>query len=394
MPARPASDPFALHDAPTLQVLSEGLRRGDFADLPSDWWLAVADVQGSTQALAQGRYKQVNALGAACIVAACNACGRDDLPFVFGGDGAAVAVPPGLWPRLEQDWAELSRRAQSEFDLHLRVGAVPVAQLRQDGARLALAWKAWPAGFRQACFVGEGLQRAEEALKRQGGQVGVTSSETASTASARPSLSVQGLECRWNDVPNHHGAVVCLLAQPVGENLQGVAEVLQLVESWGPQVRPVTPHKLPVTPRAQHLSVEWALKSPPGWRRTLSAWAVRLKLALLYPVVRRDILHPHTVAGRYAQGVGLNCDHVKFDGVLRAVLDLHPDQERALQALLDRLEAEGALHFGLHRSDFALMTCFVRSLEHHVHFVDGGDGGYARAALQLKAKLAAAARGR
>jgi hypothetical protein len=35
------------------------------------------------------------------------------------------------------------------------------------------------------------------------------------------------------------------------------------------------------------------------------------------------------------------------------------------------------------------MTCLVFSLEEsrHVHFVDGADGGYALAALQLKAQL-------
>jgi hypothetical protein len=35
------------------------------------------------------------------------------------------------------------------------------------------------------------------------------------------------------------------------------------------------------------------------------------------------------------------------------------------------------------------MTCFVRSLTQHAHFIDAGDGGYAKAAAQLKAKKAA-----
>jgi Protein of unknown function (DUF3095) len=39
------------------------------------------------------------------------------------------------------------------------------------------------------------------------------------------------------------------------------------------------------------------------------------------------------------------------------------------------------------------MTCLVFSLEQsrHVHFIDGADGGYALAALQLKAQLQALA---
>ena len=381
---RPDDRAPGLDAAPTLDHLSEALQQGQFADLPLDWWVAVADVEGSTLAVAQGRYKQVNALGAACIVAACNACARDDLPFVFGGDGAAVALPPGVWPRLQQHWSTLSERAQLEFNLRLRVGAVPVAQLRQTGARLGLAWKALPAGFRMACFVGDGLQQAEEALKRDDVERVVDERSGASD------LSVQGLECRWNDVPSQRGTMACVLVQPAGEQLQGVVEVLRLIESWGLEVRPVSADKLPVTAWPQHLAVEWALKSPRGWRRWLHVWAVRIKLALLYPLVRRDILRSETIAGRYAEGVGMNCDHLKFDGLLRAVLDLQPAQLQQLTALLQRLEAEGVLHFGLHLSDHALMTCFVRSLAHHVHFVDGGDGGYVRAAQQLKAKLAEA----
>ena len=39
------------------------------------------------------------------------------------------------------------------------------------------------------------------------------------------------------------------------------------------------------------------------------------------------------------------------------------------------------------------MTCLVVSPTdgQHVHFVDGGDGGYTRAATELKARVAAAA---
>jgi len=370
-------DPLLNTEAPRWQSLADGLLRGDFAPVPDDWCVAVADVQGSTQAIEQGRYKQVNALGAACIVAACNTCGRDDLAFVFGGDGAAVALPAQWWPRLRQSWQALGQRAHQEFGLTLRLGAVGVAELRELGAQVQLAWQELPAGFRLACFSGEGLQRAEDLIKARVDELPVT---------AAADLSVEGLECRWNDVPSQNGRMVCVLARPVGPDMSGIVEVMQTIEAWGPDVRPVTADKLPVAAVPQHLATELALRTPGGLRRWLQHALVGLKLALLAPLIRRDRLNPETVAGRYAHGVGLNCDHLKFDGVLRAVLDLSPEQEQTLQALLERLQREGRLDFGLHRSSHALMTCFVRSLEHHVHFVDGGDGGYARAAQQLKAR--------
>jgi hypothetical protein len=35
------------------------------------------------------------------------------------------------------------------------------------------------------------------------------------------------------------------------------------------------------------------------------------------------------------------------------------------------------------------MTCLVFSRENHVHFIDGGDGGYALAAKELKSRIKA-----
>jgi hypothetical protein len=44
----------------------------------------------------------------------------------------------------------------------------------------------------------------------------------------------------------------------------------------------------------------------------------------------------------------------------------------------------------VHRSDAALMTCLVFSLERsdHLHFIDGTGGGFTLAARQLKAQAA------
>lgn len=48
------------------------------------------------------------------------------------------------------------------------------------------------------------------------------------------------------------------------------------------------------------------------------------------------------------------------------------------------------MHYGLHLQDVALMTCCVPSVltSEHVHFLDGGDGGYAAAAKQLTERIA------
>ena len=82
-------------------------------------------------------------------------------------------------------------------------------------------------------------------------------------------------------------------------------------------------------------------------------------------------------------------DYRKFDDALRMVLDCEPDQVARLKAYLDARHRAGELCYGLHESRHSLITCFVQSTApgEHVHFVDGGDGGYAVAARQLKAQL-------
>jgi len=49
----------------------------------------------------------------------------------------------------------------------------------------------------------------------------------------------------------------------------------------------------------------------------------------------------------------------------------------------------GVAVYGTYRQDSVLMTCLVPSAveDDHMHFIDGGGGGYAQAARMLKAQL-------
>eukprot|EP01035_Chromulina_nebulosa_P011755 gene11755-15685_t len=60
----------------------------NYHSLPNDWALVTGDIVDSTGAIAAGEYKAVNMSGASLISAVLNALGHQDLPFVFGGDGA------------------------------------------------------------------------------------------------------------------------------------------------------------------------------------------------------------------------------------------------------------------------------------------------------------------
>ena len=62
---------------------------------------------------------------------------------------------------------------------------------------------------------------------------------------------------------------------------------------------------------------------------------------------------------------------------------------------LKDLNHQNLIVYSTHRSKAALITCLIFSYNgKHAHFVDGSDGGYALAAVELKARLQLAKRGK
>ena len=92
---------------------------------------------------------------------------------------------------------------------------------------------------------------------------------------------------------------------------------------------------------------------------------------------------------RYVDSKARHSDYRKFDDALRMTVDCSSHQLEELQAICAREAVAGRIYYGIHVSDSAIMTCFVQSVKEgqHIHFIDGGSGGYAMAAKQLKAQM-------
>jgi len=87
----------------------------------------------------------------------------------------------------------------------------------------------------------------------------------------------------------------------------------------------------------------------------------------------------------YPQILQASTDYRKYDAMLRMVIAGTPEQRQQLEQFLNAERAAGRLNYGLHVSDSALMTCIVfERMGRQVHFIDGNNGGYAKAADQLK----------
>lgn len=363
-----------------------------YAALPVDWSVLVADVRGSTRAIEAGRYRDVNSVGVACIAAMRNAFPDLAFPFAFGGDGATFCIPEGALENAKAVMLDCQQLARQEFDLDLRIGAVPVSLLRDLGADVRVGkWQVNP-HYVQAMMSGDGLATAEQLIKR---------SHQFLIHSSRSSLRANfaGFECRWNEIPspseeNISLLVVALEASELERRLT-YAHVQHLIESIYGQAEEHHP---------VHVD---------GLRLNLSPLAMRGEARVRNPGHNRigKVMHllgtwPRVATGRYLMAHGVqtestdwggykarlrdNTDFRKFDDMLRMVIAGTVEQRARLRSRLGELASSGRVAFGLHASRAALITCVIGDYDQdHVHFLDGSDGGYALAAVELKAQLKA-----
>ena len=164
-----------------------------YQPLPGDWRVGFADVKGSTAAVAAGRYKAVNIIGAGVVAAVANALHRKPFPFVFGGDGASFAVSPEDAAAAEQALRAMATFAREEFGLELRIAMTNVADISAGGHEVQVARYGASAHCAYAMFAGGGLSWLDVEAK-----AGRFALEPAPPG-ARPDLT--DLSCRWGVTP-------------------------------------------------------------------------------------------------------------------------------------------------------------------------------------------------
>ncbi len=353
--------------------------------LPDDWALAIADVVSSTAAIAQGRYKQVNMAGAAVISAVLNAVGIKSLPFVFGGDGAFVAVPPDGRAAARAALADVGTWVAEEMRLDLRTALVPLSAIRAAGhdVRAARFQASTEVGY--AMFAGGGASWAEAQMKAGAFAV------PRAASGARPDLT--GLSCRWNPVSARNGHIVSLIVVPGAAGYDArfrsfVDEVLALAAEGARQGNPVPDGGPPLKLSLAGVEAEARLEK---------AWLARMRVRIGVVLIAGLLIVLHRFnrklgdfdARAYTRDIELNADFRKFDDGLKMTIDVTDDQLRRIEALLAGAAASGLCHYGLHSQQSALMTCIVPTpmTRDHMHFVDGGAGGYAEAAKRMKAAM-------
>ena len=356
----------------------------NYRPLPDDWFLALADIVSSTEAIAAGRYKMVNMAGASVISAVLNALDRGDYPFVFGGDGACVAVPSSGFEKVTIALAAVRRWVADDLDLSLRIALVPMRDVRAQGLDVRVARFGVNAFVSYAMFAGGGTSWAEAQMKA--GNYGIAPDAT----DQRPDLT--GLSCRWNPISARNGEIVSIIAVPdkkgnATEFQRLVADIIAIASEQNREGHPLPAEGPELAITLDGVNMETQATGKPG-RRLLRKLAITGQIVLTFVLHKLGIVLGGFDARLYRSSVAANSDFRKFDDGLKMTVDLDASRLARVERLLLQAEAEDVCRYGLHRQASALMTCFVPTplSNDHMHFIDGANGGYAMAAAALSGK--------
>jgi hypothetical protein len=366
----------------------------NYAPLPADWHVASCDVRNSTLAVQAGNYKHVNTVGASAVTAMLNAAGDIDIPFIFEGDGSAFCVPPQLLEDAKAALVKTQEMAQSSFGLELRVATIPVARIRETGLDIQVARVRVSENYIQAAFAGGGMAFADKYMKDPA---------TAPLCEVKPGSvaargSLEGLECRWQDIPSRLGETVSLMVRALtpepGLAARLYREVIAKVhEIYGSDEtsHPISLPALTPTLDARRLGIEAGVRAADRGPFGKWLWVMRARWFTLlgWFLMKFGLKTGQTDWSTYKETLVQNTDVRKFNDIYRQILAGNAAQREALDAWLAERYAKRELVYGLHVTDRAHMTCLVFNYSgRHMHFIDGADGGLFLAAKQFKERAA------
>ncbi len=355
-----------------------------FSKVPEDWYAVAADIKNSTEAVRNGNHDQVNLVATGSVIAILNLAYSKNMtiPFFFGGDGATMLIPSEL---LDSTMAALSQHrinTLENFGLELKVGSLSIKEIYEKGISLEISKVKVSDILTIPIVLGEGLQYAENHIKAN-----FTDSNNASTNTPYL-LNLEGMECKWDKIspPETNQEVVSLIVIACKEEdpSEIFSKVLQNIDAiYGTlnNRKPISVKRLKLKASLKKLNDEMHTK--------LGKYDGLYLLKNWITTIFGKYYLKNTSAGEtYLQKLVELTDTLTIDGRINTIITGTPKQRKSLTSYLNCLEEKGKIKYGLHVSEQSVMSCYVRDMkkDDHIHFVDGADGGYTKAANQLKNK--------
>ena len=354
-----------------------------FYPIPADWHVIITDIKGSTSAVQSGQHQTVNLVATGSIVAVLNISFKANItiPFFFGGDGATFLVPPAVRESAMRALQLYKQHTIDNFNLALRVGCIPVKDIYAAGHELKVTKFNSSGNFSIPIILGDGLSYAEGLIKGPGYL-------HTDQAQQTEDLDLTGMQCRWDRIkpPENKQEVVTLIVRAARNIHQAAAYrdvILYIDEIYGsPEKRqPISVARLRLKASFTRLGLE--IRARFGKMKLLSLFQTWFSTSLGY-------LYFQTKPGKtYLSRLVEMSDTLVIDGKINTVISGTEAQRLQLEAALNTLEQAGRIRFGFYVSRESIMSCYVRDMkDEHIHFVDGAEGGYTKAAGILKLKLA------
>jgi hypothetical protein len=349
---------------------------------PDDWLIAVSDVVGSRKAIAAGQYKAVNMAGVAVISALMNALDTQTLPYIFGGDGAAIICSPADREIVADTMAKTVTWVKEDLGLTLRAALVPVSVVRAEGHDVLVQATRVSEAVNNYAFRGGGLSRAEALMKA--GDYAIPPAPSGS----RPDLT--GLSCRWSPIKPDHGKIVSIILEPGEGGADRFPEIAQKLLDLAGMRLPRGGSPMPAAGPTGKWPPE-GLEIEARATRGEQSLAVRRAGLYLWTFISWFIMTFNVRIGtfrarHYKEFTSLNTDYRKFQDGLRITVSLGDAELGKLTEFLEDGRKAKNLRYGLCVQDSAILTCYVPSVtsDSHFHFLDGAGGGYAQAAENMK----------
>lgn len=363
---------------------SKIMENSNYSKIPNDWYILVSDIKDSTKSIEQGMYKQVNFIAALTIIGILNINRDEEFPYIFGGDGASLLIPPSLLEKSKKVLLETSKRAKEAFDLELRVAAISVKTIEEKGSFIELTKLKVDSNI-QAIVRGNGLELAEELLKNEYEKYKIEDSfKNDYTA------NFEGLECRWEDIKTPKDETISILIKSINQEndnivytncIKTIEEIAGIHSDRNPLKTKNQLH-LSFNPRVLNAEASIFSKNIISKFFTISRLMIENFLGL--------ILMKYSIGnwGEYKNIILRTTDTEKFDDMLRMVISTNTNQSLELEKYLEKEYQSKNLVYGIHKSNSALMTCLIFQRHgKHIHFVDSSNGGYALAAKELKNRI-------
>lgn len=368
-----------------IDDFSKIMENNNYSKIPNDWYVLVSDIKESTKAIEQGMYKQVNFVSALTIIGVLNIDRQEDFPYIFGGDGASLIIPPNLLEKSKKVLFEASKKAKDVFDLELRVGVISIKEIEKRGSFIEVSKLKVSKDYTQAIIRGNGLELAEELLKKE-----YETFKISKNLDIDYIADFEGLECRWEDIKTPKDETISILIKSINQENENLVyeNILKNIENIVGSYSQRNPVKISNLPKLSFnpkvLMTEASIFTSNPFFKIFTIFKLMFENFIGLILMKYSI----GLWGGYKDRILRTTDTEKFDDMLRMVISTDKKQTKKLEEYLENEYKKRNLVYGIHKSDSALMTCLILERHgKHIHFVDSSKGGYALASKELKNRL-------